>query len=612
MTQYTNLVSNSEFTGGTVGSFKRAMKLIGSATISASPYLTVTSNAVGGNAGSIHWATSGKMFFSATANTLGTQTSFTGLSLNNATGQANDGSTGTNGVLIAGSGRIVFNNTTLGLYKASSLVTGDVVDVAYDATAQLVWARVNGGNWNNSGTANPATGTGGYSAPITSTGKFFAAVKMPAVSDQWTFNFGDTAYTYAAPAGFNNYPTCTLPTGWTANVDPLCNFIINSITTTNGLVTPALTFTLLATNSTGSTVGCYLRTNLIPVLPSTAYVFQLANPVQGGSIGTCSCSAFAITYTDALRSGASSAFQTTTFNSSPFQKSFTTGASAAFADFEIGLTCPNSAAPVLPTMSWTCPMFLLGASVSNIPYIPTTGSSVTMDWRQFTATGTSVIGGGGGNDPPSTVTSLAVEVWGYGAPAGATTSSNGAGGGGAGAYARKHALSVALTDTISWTMPAVTSTANTAGQALSVLKGGTTIATADGGAAASNQTGGLGGLVANSLGDVLFAGGNGGVGVTAGGGGGSGGGRYSVGLPGQAAVTTVHGSGGNSPGFGAGSGQTGGNSGLASTAGGAPGGSPGGNGANNATAVSGSRGEVWIGWVVPNNTKVASMALLGM
>jgi hypothetical protein len=38
---------------------------------------------------------------------------------------------------------------------------GNTLCIAVDLDARLIWFRTNGGNWNNSGTANPATGAGG-------------------------------------------------------------------------------------------------------------------------------------------------------------------------------------------------------------------------------------------------------------------------------------------------------------------------------------------------------------------------------------------------------------------------------------------------------------------
>ena len=60
-------------------------------------------------------------------------------------------------------------------------VTGDIVDVAYNYSAGLMWIRVNGGDWNNdptgliSGTpSNPATGDGGLSFSVPANSSIFA------------------------------------------------------------------------------------------------------------------------------------------------------------------------------------------------------------------------------------------------------------------------------------------------------------------------------------------------------------------------------------------------------------------------------------------------------
>jgi hypothetical protein len=79
--------------------------------------------------------------------------------------------------------------------------------MAVDFTAQLSWFRKNGGNWNGSGTANPATGVGGNSFSYLTGGPFFIAANLNvgAASYALTLNAGGTAYAFAAPAGFGNW-----------------------------------------------------------------------------------------------------------------------------------------------------------------------------------------------------------------------------------------------------------------------------------------------------------------------------------------------------------------------------------------------------------------------
>ena len=107
-----------------------------------------------------------------------------------------------NGVMVYATGDIYLNNVLTGP-NIGSFVSGTAkLCMALDLTGNLCWAR-NGpaGNWNGSGTANPATGVGGMSvAAIVSTGLFAAAGFNG--SQSVTANFGDSAFTGVAPAGF--------------------------------------------------------------------------------------------------------------------------------------------------------------------------------------------------------------------------------------------------------------------------------------------------------------------------------------------------------------------------------------------------------------------------
>lgn len=85
--------------------------------------------------------------------------------------------------------------------------TSSVNAVALNRSAKHVWFRVNGGNWNNSGTANPATDTGGLS--YVAAGVLFPHVSTSQTSGTTaTFNFGATAFNGSVPAGFSGENSC--------------------------------------------------------------------------------------------------------------------------------------------------------------------------------------------------------------------------------------------------------------------------------------------------------------------------------------------------------------------------------------------------------------------
>lgn len=75
------------------------------------------------------------------------------------------------------------------------------------ALPNLIWFALNGGNWNNSSTANPATGVGGIS--LTSiTPPFNIVVDLAENGGQAIANFGQTSYAYPSliPELFSNWP----------------------------------------------------------------------------------------------------------------------------------------------------------------------------------------------------------------------------------------------------------------------------------------------------------------------------------------------------------------------------------------------------------------------
>ena len=82
-------------------------------------------------------------------------------------------------------------------------VQGDYIDVAVDMVAKKFWVRVNGGNWNNNGSANPATNTGGYTIDqnIIDNGPVYPAITLASFNYIQTYDFQQTAQ-YAVPSGF--------------------------------------------------------------------------------------------------------------------------------------------------------------------------------------------------------------------------------------------------------------------------------------------------------------------------------------------------------------------------------------------------------------------------
>lgn len=83
-----------------------------------------------------------------------------------------------------------------------SALTGHVVCAAYDFGNALEWIRLDGtGNWNNSGTADPATGVGGNAIQAAQT--WYPICGLFGNPNTATLNASPGSFIGVAPAGFS-------------------------------------------------------------------------------------------------------------------------------------------------------------------------------------------------------------------------------------------------------------------------------------------------------------------------------------------------------------------------------------------------------------------------
>lgn len=87
----------------------------------------------------------------------------------------------------------------------SGIAEGDLICIAIDLGADLFWCRKGAGNWNNNGSANPATGVGGIALPsgLTSGAVFAGLSVQTGPNDAGTANFGGSAFGQTPPSGFS-------------------------------------------------------------------------------------------------------------------------------------------------------------------------------------------------------------------------------------------------------------------------------------------------------------------------------------------------------------------------------------------------------------------------
>ncbi len=145
---------------------------------------------------------SGKYYWEWTVTNLAIA-SFTGAGFSNAaaTVENYEGSSA-NGISIVTDGSVYQSGS--GTATIASSTTGDIIGLAIDIPHQTLWVRKNGGLWNGSGGADPATNVGGVSLPSgLASGSIFAGIEVQSSLDAGTANFGATAFTQTVPSGFS-------------------------------------------------------------------------------------------------------------------------------------------------------------------------------------------------------------------------------------------------------------------------------------------------------------------------------------------------------------------------------------------------------------------------
>jgi hypothetical protein len=167
---------------------------------------TNTLNEAGAHVASTSGKTSGKYYFEVTSTNAasgGNMSTGIGTPSSTFTSMGNGGAVVGDVVYAASGGGSIYANgsfiTTLGTFA-----NGDVAGMAVDLDNRKIWFRkAPAGNWNNSGTADPATNVGGITIPA-GTMVPFAIFGAAAAGNIWTANFGASAFTGVVPVGFTS------------------------------------------------------------------------------------------------------------------------------------------------------------------------------------------------------------------------------------------------------------------------------------------------------------------------------------------------------------------------------------------------------------------------
>ena len=144
-----------------------------------------------------------KVMFSVTIDVWAPSSDYTGVGIANHEANVETwlGSTGSDSVGFWDDGKVYIDGSGTSGYPSFGY-NGAVVDVAVDRSNNLIWMRVDGGLWNNSSSANPATATGGVDIS-TVLGIVYPGVNpyyYSGTAGQMSIN---TSASYSVPADFD-------------------------------------------------------------------------------------------------------------------------------------------------------------------------------------------------------------------------------------------------------------------------------------------------------------------------------------------------------------------------------------------------------------------------
>jgi len=154
---------------------------------------------------------------------------------------------------VAGDGWIWLDSVRTAINIGTLTTAGDVACVAWDAGSKTFWFRKNSGLWNNSGTANPATGTGGIDASALASTSYALHTRL-GFGDAATLRTEAAEFTQSPlPSGFTSWMGETI-NAWNVNDKSTSAVLSNSdktVTNSDGLVSQVRSTTTVPASSAG-------------------------------------------------------------------------------------------------------------------------------------------------------------------------------------------------------------------------------------------------------------------------------------------------------------------------------------------------------------------------
>lgn len=166
---------------------------------------TGSANEQGAHVAAVLGQTAGKYYFEVTGTNVASAGSNMAVGIGTPsstyTSMGNGGAV-TGDMVYVGSGNIYASGSFTSI-AIGAIAVGNIVGMAVDLDNRKIWFRkAPSGNWNNSGTANPATNTGGIAIPAGTMVPFCTFGGAGGTGNIFTANFGASAFAGAVPAGF--------------------------------------------------------------------------------------------------------------------------------------------------------------------------------------------------------------------------------------------------------------------------------------------------------------------------------------------------------------------------------------------------------------------------
>ncbi|NTJ65981.1 hypothetical protein G6M50_16995 [Agrobacterium rhizogenes] len=166
----------------------------------------------------------------------------------------------TQGIAVEPNGQVWFNAVQIG--TIASVPTGSTVGIAVDITSRLIWFRTGSGNWNNSASANPVTGVGGFSISTFSSATIFPAVIWRENAGAANVAMTASSWLTVPPSGFSPWAQESTPTA--VKVTGAATLSSSGVLTSNANASQSVPTNPAGTTSVGTQVMQGLAGTITP------------------------------------------------------------------------------------------------------------------------------------------------------------------------------------------------------------------------------------------------------------------------------------------------------------------------------------------------------------